>query len=61
MSAVADVVAMDDPTLIAERGRIRAEIEGLPPRAPQRRQLEMLYDVSSQEIDHRARAAWSAA
>jgi hypothetical protein len=61
VTAVADVVAMDDPELISERARIRTELEQLSPKSDNRGALECLYDVTNQEIDHRASAAWSTA
>lgn len=40
---------------------MRAELERLPPYSPGHAELAALYDLSTQEIDERARRAWSAA
>jgi hypothetical protein len=50
---------LDDPALFSRRAEIRAELERLPPESPVHAALAALYDLSTEEIDARARAAWS--
>ncbi|HEY0937081.1 MAG TPA: hypothetical protein VGD91_25505 [Trebonia sp.] len=58
---VVEYAAMDDPQLIAERARIRSELERLSPETDDRRSLACLYDIATAELDHRARLAWTTA
>jgi hypothetical protein len=60
VSAVTDYAALSDPDLIAERSRLRAELSELPAGSDAYRTAKMLFDVATQEIDHRARLAWAA-
>lgn len=52
---------MSDPELISERARIRAELEQLPRESEDWRSLAVLYSAATQELDDRARLAWSGA
>jgi hypothetical protein len=56
-----DFAGLDDTALLAIRARMRAELERLPPHSPGHVELSARYDLSTQEIDDRAREAWSAA
>jgi hypothetical protein len=49
---------LDDPTLIAERRRVREQFERLPARDVGRIELEALFDAMTRELDHRAAVAW---
>jgi hypothetical protein len=53
-----DFTKLDDPTLIAERRRVREQFEGLPARSAERIDLEALFDAMTSELDHRAAVAW---
>jgi hypothetical protein len=50
---------MDDTSLLARRAEMRAELERLPPASPSRAALMALYDISTEEVNDRARTAWS--
>ena len=50
---------LDDSTLLTWRANTRAELERLPPGSPGHAALSSLYDQSTEEIDDRARQAWS--
>jgi hypothetical protein len=50
---------MDDSTLLARRAEMRAQLEHLPPQSPDHVRLTFIYDVSTIEVDKRARAAWT--
>jgi hypothetical protein len=50
---------LDDSTLLTWRARTRAELERLPPASPGHAELLALYDQSTEEINERARRAWS--
>ena len=56
-----DFGELDDTALLAVRARMRAELERLPPHSPGHVVLSARYDLSTQEIDDRARRAWSTA
>jgi hypothetical protein len=56
-----DFTRLDDDTLLSSRARMRAELERLPPESPVHTALTALYDQSTQEVDARARRAWSQA
>lgn len=56
-----DFAELDDTALLAERARMRAELERLPPCSPGHAALSARYDLSTLEVDDRARAAWAAA
>jgi hypothetical protein len=52
---------MDDSALISWRAEARAELERLPPGSPDHAALTALYDESTEEVNDRAREAWSTA
>jgi hypothetical protein len=55
----ADLTQLDDSALISMRAQMREELERLPPASPAHAALTARYDQSTQEIDDRARKAWS--
>jgi hypothetical protein len=54
-----DLSQLDDPALIGMREEMRGELERLPPGSRDRAELAAQYDLTTTEIDERARAAWS--
>jgi hypothetical protein len=56
-----DFIKLDDSALLSRRAEMRAELEHLPPGSPDHAALTALYDKSTQEIEDRARKAWSTA
>ena len=56
-----DFTAMDDSALLAMRAEMRAELERLPPASPAHAALTALYDKTTEEVDARARRAWTRA
>jgi hypothetical protein len=56
-----DFIKLDDSALLSRRAEMRAELERLPPGSPDHAALTALYDKSTQEIEDRARKAWSKA
>lgn len=56
-----DFTVLDDSALLSRRARMRAELERLPPGSPGYAALARLYDASTQEVNERARQAWSRA
>jgi hypothetical protein len=54
-----DFIKLDDSALISRRAEMRAELERLPVGSPGHAALTALYGKSTQEIDDRARKAWS--
>lgn len=50
---------LDDSALLARRAQMRAELERLPPASLRHASLAALYDRSTQEVNDRARKAWS--
>jgi hypothetical protein len=50
---------LDDSTLLTWRANTRAELERLPPGSPDHAALSSLYDRSTEEVNDRARRAWS--
>jgi hypothetical protein len=54
-----DFAKLDDSALLSRRAEMRAELERLPPASPGHVALSALYDKSTEEIDDRARKAWS--
>lgn len=54
-----DFTRLDDSALLSRRAEMRAELERLPPASPGHAALAALYDQSTEEIDDRARRAWS--
>jgi hypothetical protein len=56
-----DFSQLDDSALISLREQMRSELERLPPRSPDQSELAARYDLTTAEINERARAAWSRA
>jgi hypothetical protein len=56
-----DFAPLDDSALLSRRAEMRAELERLPPASPGHAALTALYDKSTEEINDRARKAWSTA
>ena len=56
-----DFTRLDDSALISARAEMRAELERLPPRSADHAALSRAYDLSTIEIDERARKAWTQA
>ncbi len=52
---------LDDSALLSRRAEMRAELERLPPTSAGHVALAALYDLSTEEINDRAREAWSKA
>ena len=61
MSDSDDFTRMDDSTLLSWRAETRAELERLPPGSPGHEALTARYDESTEEVNDRARKAWSRA
>lgn len=56
-----DLARLDDSTLFTLRAEMRAELERLPPGSADHAALAALYDISTSEVNDRARIAWSRA
>lgn len=54
-----DFAALDDSGLLTWRARVRAELEHLPPHSPSHAELSARYDLSTREVNGRARQAWA--
>lgn len=54
-----DFAKLDDSALLAVRASMRTELERLPPHSRGHAALSARYDLSTQEIDARARDAWA--
>ena len=54
-----DFSQLDDSTLISLREEMRAELERLPAHSVGYAELTTRYDLTTVEINERARAAWS--
>jgi hypothetical protein len=54
-----DFTRLDDTALLSRRAEMRAELERLPPASPGHAALTALYDKSTEEVNDRARKAWS--
>jgi hypothetical protein len=54
-----DFRQLDDSALISVREQMRGELERLPPRSRGHAELAARYDLTTTELDERARAAWS--
>jgi hypothetical protein len=50
---------LDDSALLSKRAEMRAELERLPLASPGHAALTALYDLSTAEVNDRARKAWS--
>jgi hypothetical protein len=61
ISEESDFSQLDDSALISLREQMRGELERLPPRSRGHARLVARYDLSTAEINDRARAAWSKA
>jgi hypothetical protein len=61
MSDSDDFTLLDDSELLSRRAEMRAELERLPPASPDHAALSALYDESTEEVNDRARKAWSLA
>jgi hypothetical protein len=59
MSDNDDFTLLDDSALLSRRAEMRAQLERLPPASPGYAALSALYDESTEEVDDRARKAWS--
>ena len=56
-----DFAKLDDSALLALRAQMRTRLERLAPHSVAHAELSARYDLSTQEIDDRARRAWSQA
>jgi hypothetical protein len=56
-----DFTRLDDSALLGMRAAMRAELEQLPPTSPDHAALTVLYDKTTEEVDGRARRAWTSA
>jgi hypothetical protein len=56
-----DFTRLGDSALLSRRAEMRAELERLPPASSSYTALTALYDKSTDEVNARARRAWSRA
>lgn len=56
-----DFTRLDDSALLSWRAEARTELERLPPASPSHAALAARYDTSTEEVNDRARLAWSRA
>jgi hypothetical protein len=61
MSGSDDFTLLDDSALLSRRAEMRDQLERLPPASPGHAALSALYGKSTEEVNDRARKAWSAA
>ena len=61
MSKSDDFRQMDDATLLSTRADMRTGLERLPPMSVDYAELAALYDKSTEEVNERARKAWTRA
>ena len=54
-----DFTQLDDSALLSMRAEMRAELERLPEASPGHAALTERYDKSTEEVNARARRAWS--
>jgi hypothetical protein len=54
-----DFTRLDDAALLSRRAEMRAELERLPPASPDHAALTALYDRTTEEVNGRARRAWT--
>jgi hypothetical protein len=55
----ADFAALDDAALLSWRAEAREELDRLPPRSIRQAELTARYDLSTGEVEDRARRAWT--
>lgn len=53
------LATLDDAALLSWRAEARAELERLAPRSPGHAELAARYDLSTREVNDRARRAWA--
>lgn len=56
-----DFTLLDDSALLSRRAEMRAGLERMPSASPDYAALATLYDKSTEEVNDRARKAWSKA
>jgi hypothetical protein len=56
-----DFSKLDDSALLSRRSQMRVELERLPKASLGHAALAALYDLSTQEVNDRARRAWARA
>jgi hypothetical protein len=56
-----DFTRLDDSALLSKRAEMRAALERLPPASSGHAALTALYDKTTEEVDDRARRAWTRA
>jgi hypothetical protein len=61
ISEESDFTQLDDSALISLREEMRGELEKLPPHSTGHAELAARYDLTTMEINERARVAWSRA
>ena len=61
MSDSDEFALLDDSALLSRRAEMRADLERLPSASADRAALAELYDLSTEEINERARKAWARA
>jgi hypothetical protein len=61
ISEESDFSQLDDSALISLRKEMRGELELLPPHSAGHAELAARYDLTTMEINERARVAWSRA
>jgi hypothetical protein len=54
-----DFTLLDDSALLSRRAEMRAGLERMPPASAGYAALAALYDQSTEEVNDRARKAWS--
>ena len=54
-----DFTQLDDSALLSMRAEMRDELERLPPGSADHASLAALYDRTTEEVDARARRAWT--
>jgi hypothetical protein len=54
-----DFSQLDDSALISMREEMRGKLERVPPGSRDHAELAARYDLTTMEINERARAAWS--
>jgi hypothetical protein len=55
----ADFSELDDSALLSRRAELRDQLAELSPQSPEHVRLTFLYDVSTAEVNERARVAWT--